>query len=129
MATPQEIEAAAGIQPAGELERKQIWAAAEAHAGPGAPPGVEDLRVAEAMLDAARKQLVEHAEGGGGRAVITLTDSGEEEVDVAVEFQPDLEDLGGGEVAGTPAQLLAIQLIEAVAEGGDHDHHHHGHDH
>ena len=124
MPTPQELEAAAGIQPAGELERKQIWAAAEVNAGPGQPPSAADLRLAEAMLDAARKQVVAHESGGGGRAVITLTDSGEEEVDVAVEFQPDLEDLGGGEVAGTPAQLLALQLLEAVAEGHDHPHDH-----
>ena len=36
MPTPEEIEAAAGITPAGEEDRKRIWAAAQAHAAPRA---------------------------------------------------------------------------------------------
>jgi hypothetical protein len=121
MPTPEEIEAAAGIQPADELERKRIWAAAQAHASvEGRAPAAEDLRVAEAMLDAAKAAGGEHLAEGRGRAVITLTDSGaEDEVDVAVEFTPQLEELGEGEVAGTPAQLLALEVLQGAFGDGD----------
>ena len=54
MPTPEEIEAAAGIQPPDELQRKRIWAAAQAHASAdGRAPSAEDLRIAEGMLTAA----------------------------------------------------------------------------
>src|SRR4051812_29324333 len=117
MPTPEEIEAAAGIRPGGEDDRKRIWAAAQAHAAPeGRGPGVEDLRVAQAMLDAAGAIGSEHLASGLGRAVITLTDSedGDEEVDIAVEFSPQLEEVGSDEVAGTPAQLLALEVLEGA---------------
>jgi hypothetical protein len=60
------------------------------HAGPGAP--------------------------GAGRAVITFADAGEERVDVSVSFQPDLEELGDGQVAGTPAQVLALSALESLSD-------------
>jgi hypothetical protein len=115
MPTPEEIETAAGITPADELQRKRIWAAAQAHAAvDGRAPSAEDLRVAEAMLTAAGLAGDEHLTDGRGRATITLTDSGrEEEVDVAVEFVPQLQELPGDEVAGTPAQLLALEILNA----------------
>ncbi len=127
MPTPEEIEAAAGIQPAGEEDRKRIWAAAQAHARHnGRGPGAEDLRLAEQMLRAAGELAGEHLAQGRGRATITLTDSEageEEEVDVAVEFSPQLEEVGEGEVAGTPAQLLALEVLEgAFGEGSEHEH-------
>lgn len=115
MPTPEEIETAAGIRPAGEEDRKRIWAAAQAHAAPeGRGPGADDLRVAQAMLGAAGAIATEHLASGLGRAVITITDSAtaEEEVDVAVEFSPQLEEVGTDEVAGTPAQLLALEVLE-----------------
>jgi hypothetical protein len=117
MPTPEEIEAAADIRPGGEDDRTRIWAAAQAHAAPeGRGPGVEDLRVAQAMLDAAGVIGSEHLAAGLGRAVITLTDSqgGGEEVDIAVEFSPQLEEVGQDEVAGTPAQLLALEVLEGA---------------
>ena len=52
---------------------------------------------------------------GAGRAVISFTDAGEDRVDVSVAFQPDLEDLGDGQVAGTPAQVLALSALEALS--------------
>ena len=115
MPTPEEIETAAGITPVDELQRKRIWAAAQAHAAVGGrAPSAEDLRIAEAMLTAAGLAGEEHLTDGRGRATITLTDSGrEEEVDVAVEFVPQLEELAGDEVAGTPAQLLALEILNA----------------
>ncbi len=125
MPTPEEIEAAAGIQPAGEEDRKRIWAAAQAHASHNSRgPGAEDLRLAEQMLGAAGDLAGEHLAQGRGRATITLTDSetGDEEVDVAVEFSPQLEEVGEGEVAGTPAQLLALEVLEgAFGDGDDHE--------
>jgi hypothetical protein len=117
MPTPEEIEAAAGIRPSGEDDRKRIWAAAQAHAAPeGRGPAAEDLRVAQAMLDAAGVIGSEHLASGRGRATITLTDSesGGEEVDIAVEFSPQLEEVGQEEVAGTPAQLLALEVLEGA---------------
>lgn len=116
MPTPQEIEAAAGIQPADELERKRIWAAAQARAAvDGRAPSPEDLRLAEQMLEAARRAAAEHLEEGRGRATITLTDSGQgDEVDVALEFEPELEHVSDEEVAGTPAQVLALELVQGA---------------
>ncbi len=131
MPTPEDIEAAAGITPGGEDDRKRIWAAAQAHAAPeGRGPGADDLRVAQAMLTAAGAIGGEHLAAGLGRAVITITDSAtaEEEVDVAVEFSPQLEEVGSDEVAGTPAQLLALEVLEgAFGEGTEHDHADHEH--
>jgi hypothetical protein len=119
MATPQEIEQAAGIDPVDEIERKRIWAAAQARASEeDRSPTADDLRLAERMLSAARAIQEEHLAGGQGRAVITLTDAGEG-VDVALEFTPDLEDAGGDEVSGTPAQILALELAHGLLEDED----------
>jgi len=115
--TPQELESLAGIQPAGELDRKRIWAAAQAHATlHDRAPGADDLRLAERLLDAAAGVVDEHVTAGGGRAVITFSDHGEE-IDVAVEFVPDIEQVAEDQIAGTPAQLLAVELLEGL--GGE----------
>jgi hypothetical protein len=116
MPTPQEIEAAAGIQPIDELHRKRIWSAAQAHAAAeGRPPGAPDLQIAEQMLQAAQLAGTEHLTDGRGRATITMTDSGRgDEVDVAVEFVPQLEEVAADEVAGTPAQLMALELLNSA---------------
>jgi hypothetical protein len=120
MPTPDDIESAAGIEPVDEVERKRIWAAAQARASDeGRAPSAEDLRLAEAMLQAANAASSEHLAEGRGRAIITLTDAGrDDEVDVAVEFVPQLDELSEDEVAGTPAQLLALEILEgAFGEG------------
>jgi hypothetical protein len=90
------------------------------------------------VLSAAREALT----GGGGipqgsgRAVIVLEDSGGEEVNVHVTFAPQLEELQDGSIAGTPAQLAAMSLLESIAgdPDGGHGHSHdddggHGHTH
>jgi hypothetical protein len=90
------------------------------------------------VLSAAREALT----GGGGipqgsgRAVIVLEDSGGEEVNVHVTFAPQLEELQDGSIAGTPAQLAAMSLLESIAGDADggHGHSHdddggHGHSH
>lgn len=73
----------------------------------------------EQVLAAVRDEHVEAIEAGAGRAVLTFSDAGEEEVDVGVAFDPDLRELPNGEVEGTPAQLLALSAIEAIAEAED----------
>ena len=87
------------------------------------------------VLSASREALT----GGGGipegsgRAVIVLEDSGGEEVNVHVTFAPQLEELQDGSIAGTPAQLAAMSLLESIAgEDAGHGHSHddeHGHGH
>ena len=52
---------------------------------------------------------------GPGRAVIVLEDSGEDQIAVHASFHPQLEDLGDGEVAGTPAQAAALELLNDMA--------------
>ena len=118
MPPPEEIEAAAGIEPVDEVERKRIWAAAQAKASAeGRAPAAEDLRLAEAMLDAAETAELEHLEEGRGRAVITLTDTdGEGEFDVVVMMSPEPIDVGDDEVQATPAQAVAFQLLDVLAE-------------
>ena len=56
----------------------------------------------------------------GGRAAIMLEDAGGDEITVHASFYPQLEDLGGGEVAATPAQATALELLEQLA-GDDED--------
>jgi hypothetical protein len=57
-------------------------------------------------------------EGGPGRAVIVLEDAGEEDVSVHVTFHPELEEIGGDQIAGTPAQITAVAMIEQLSEDG-----------
>jgi hypothetical protein len=64
---------------------------------------------------------------GAGRAVIVLEDSGGEEVNVHVTFAPQLEEMSDGSIAGTPAQLAAMSLLESIA--GEAEEHGHGHSH
>jgi hypothetical protein len=56
-------------------------------------------------------------EGGDlshGRATIVLEDAGGEEVTVHATFWPEMQDLGGGEIAATPAQVAALELLEQL---------------
>ena len=89
------------------------------------------------VLSAARGALTgAQATQGTGRAVIVLEDSGGEEVNVHVTFSPQLEEMSDGSIAGTPAQLAAMSILESIAgEGEGHGHSHddehggHGHSH
>jgi hypothetical protein len=58
----------------------------------------------------------------GGRAAIVLEDAGDDEITVHASFYPQLEDLGGGEVAATPAQATALELLEQLAGPDEHTH-------
>jgi hypothetical protein len=90
------------------------------------------------VLSAVRQALAPEVAGepieGGGRAVIVLEDSGGDEVNVHVTFAPQLEEMPDGAIAGTPAQLAAMSILESItAEDGGHGHDHgpggHGHTH
>jgi hypothetical protein len=74
------------------------------------------------VLNAARASLVGDQDAGiegGGRAVVVFEDAGNEEVAVHVTFAPQLEDLGDGSVAGTPAQLAAMSFLESLTPDAD----------
>lgn len=58
-------------------------------------------------------------EGGPGRAVIVLEDAGEEEINVHVAFHPELQDMGDDQVAGTPAQITAVSMLDTLGEETD----------
>jgi len=75
--------------------------------------------LAMTVLTAARTASGSGGGEGGGRAAIVLEDAGEDEITVHASFYPQLEDLGGGEVAATPAQATALELLEQLA--GDED--------
>ena len=79
--------------------------------------------LAMTVLTAARAATApELAEGeAGGRAEIVLEDSGGDEVTVHASFYPELEDLGGGEFAATPAQAAALELLEQLTGEDDEE--------
>jgi hypothetical protein len=70
----------------------------------------------EQILTAVHSLHTASPPAGAGRAVISFTDAGEDRIDVSVAFQPDLEDMGNGEVAGTPAQVLALSALESLGD-------------
>lgn len=76
-------------------------------------------RQVEEVLSAVRDSHADPTAPGAGRAVISFTDAGDDRIDVSVAFQPDLEDMGDGQVAGTPAQVLALSALEALGDGED----------
>lgn len=53
-------------------------------------------------------------EGGPGRAVIVLEDGGDQQINVHVSFHPDLQDMGNDQVAGTPAQITAVAMLDTL---------------
>ena len=74
------------------------------------------------VLTAARSAVGSGGEGsdqGGdlihGRATIVLEDAGGEQVTVHATFWPEMQDLGGGEVSATPAQIAALELLDQLA--------------
>ena len=54
-----------------------------------------------------------------GRAVIVLEDVDADGVAVHLSFHPELEDLGDGEIAGTPAQIAALELLDALGASAE----------
>ena len=75
----------------------------------------------EQVLTAVHDTLAGPAAPGAGRAVISFTDAGDDRIDVSVAFQPDLEDMGDGQIAGTPAQVLALSALEALGDDDEEE--------
>ena len=71
----------------------------------------------EQVLFAVRDAHATEGDPDLGRAFVTFADAGGDQVDVGVAFDPELRELPGGEVEGTPAQLLALTALESIAEG------------
>jgi hypothetical protein len=75
-------------------------------------------QLAITVLTAARSATGAETAADGhmhGRATIVLEDSGGEEVTVHATFWPEMQDLGGGEVSATPAQIAALELLDQLA--------------
>jgi hypothetical protein len=70
----------------------------------------------EEVLSAIRDHLAGDGPGAGGRAVISFTDAGDDQVEVAAAFVPELRELPDGDFEATPAQLLAYSALESLAE-------------
>jgi hypothetical protein len=72
------------------------------------------------VLTAARSATgVGTEDPGHGRATIVLEDAGGQEVTVHATFWPEMQDLGDGEIAATPAQVAALELLEQLT--GDNE--------
>jgi hypothetical protein len=74
--------------------------------------------LAVAVLAAAGAAVHDEPEPVGeppGRAVIVFEDTDEDEIAIHLSFFPQLDDLGDGEVAATPAQAAALDLLEGMA--------------
>lgn len=56
-----------------------------------------------------------------GRVVIVLQDAGGEDVTVHATFHPELDDLGDGEVGGTPAQITGVMLLQSLGNAEPDD--------
>jgi hypothetical protein len=82
------------------------------------------ITVLTAARSAAGTENGEAGEGGEaihGRATIVLEDAGGEEVTVHATFWPEMQDLGGGEIAATPAQVAALELLEQLTGDGEEE--------
>jgi hypothetical protein len=68
------------------------------------------------VLTAARSATGDNGNGDElhGRAAIVLEDSGGQEVTVHATFWPEMQDLGDGQVAATPAQAAALELLDQL---------------
>jgi hypothetical protein len=81
-------------------------------------------QLAITVLTAARSATGDETAADGiahGRATIVLEDSGGEEVTVHATFWPEMQDLGGGEVSATPAQIAALELLDQLAGDDEHE--------
>jgi hypothetical protein len=79
---------------------------------------VDVLTAARSTLPSEDAEAPAAPEGAAGRAVIVLEDAGDQNVAVHAAFHPDLQDLGDGQVAGTPAQITAMTMLQQLSEQG-----------
>jgi hypothetical protein len=71
------------------------------------------------VLVAVHSTLAEGPGDGRGRAVISFSDGANETIDVSATFQPQLRELGGDQVEGTPAQVLALAALQQLEQEED----------
>lgn len=76
-----------------------------------------DVLVAVRSTAASETPNAPPATAAGGRAVLVFEDAGAEDVAVHAAFHPELQEIAPDEVAGTPAQLVALQLLEQLNGG------------
>lgn len=79
------------------------------------------LAVLTAATAAIGSEPVADEPEGRGRAVILFEDAGGDDVNIHASFYPELEDLGGGEVAVTPAQAAALGLLQEISGEPDEE--------
>ncbi|MFP5365020.1 MAG: hypothetical protein ACLGI5_20100 [Thermoleophilia bacterium] len=77
------------------------------------------LAVLTAATAAAQADASAGDEAGPGRAVVVLEDVEADGVAVHVSFHPELQDLGDGQIAGTPAQIAALELLDTLGAGDE----------
>jgi hypothetical protein len=53
------------------------------------------------------------------RAILVFEDGGSEEIQVHASFSPELQDIGEGQVSGSPAQITALSLLEGLQTDGE----------
>jgi hypothetical protein len=68
---------------------------------------------------AAAHQALFGGEPQPNRAILVFEDGGGEEIAVHASFTPQLQDLGDGQVQGTPAQITALTLLEGLQAEGE----------
>jgi hypothetical protein len=73
------------------------------------------LAVLTAATAAIGSEPIDAESEGLGRAVLVFEDAGGEDVNIHASFYPELEDLGDGEVAVTPAQAAALGLLQEIS--------------
>lgn len=79
------------------------------------------LAVLTAATAATGSEPADGAPDGPGRAVIVFEDAGGDDVNIHASFYPELEDLGDGEVAVTPAQAAALSLLQEISGEPDEE--------
>ena len=77
------------------------------------------LAVLTAATAAAHADAGAGDDAGPGRAVVVLEDVESDGVAVHVSFHPELQDLGDGQIAGTPAQIAALELLDTLGAGDE----------
>ena len=79
------------------------------------------LAVLTAATAATGSEPIDSESEGPGRAVLVFEDAGGEDVNIHASFYPELEDLGDGEVAVTPAQAAALGLLQEISGEADEE--------
>jgi hypothetical protein len=69
-------------------------------------------RQVEETLTAVRGLYEPPPPAGSGRAVIWFTDGAANRVHITASFQPELQEMDADQLAGTPAQVIALRALQ-----------------